>query len=477
MAKQINTGETTLQAAAAAKDFVAQITAIPAQSRQALFDQFAAANQGVTGLGGGAMAAQKVLTSFEYQDKAAALGFSGQQMAALTGMAANQVGGAEDKTSIALRAAAAQRNKLMSAEQYVGNVGVLSSVGGKSEDLEEIMKTAVASGMDNSKNIAQMVQATAQMSAGMAKFGMAGGKEIDEMMGASYQRLQAAGIDENLRVGMAMTAMEKQRDMYTESGMDLGSIGELAGLSKIDPRMTSGEKRVVQKMLDPAAIQKIVGTKDPAMARAEAEKLGLGDMYDRIGKEGFVQIEREKQLKMARNMDLHLYAKNPNQLNSPLKEMDPEMQRFMMASGFFSKAGAYAGEAGTKGVIKEYDDQYEGIKRTKQEQEMKMQKDAAAPFGGDPTKAMEAIATTLGEISKNLDPAKAQQKAKGAAETKEELQPLTQAASSLVRSANALETIAGLFVNRFGKPGEVLETTMRSQYSASKSKKGGTGSW
>ena len=55
---------------------------------------------------------------------------------------------------------------IMNEQQYFQNTGALTQVGGNADkNLEEILKNAVANGMDNAKSISQMVQATVQLAA------------------------------------------------------------------------------------------------------------------------------------------------------------------------------------------------------------------------------------------------------------------------------------------------------------------------
>ena len=221
---------TALEANAAAEQLAGVANAIPADLLQSVYNQSKGAYYNTIGAGGAADAAASTLMDNTYLKNAAASGMSPGMASQLAGLSIQNIGGSEASTSVALKAAKAQATGLTSAESYVGMAGQLAGVGGGTNDLEEIMKNAVAAGMDNAKNIQQMVSATVALSSNMAKVGIGGAEAAGNVLGRKAQQLTDGGMDKNLAMISAQSQVEIQNSMMEDRSMDIGSLYKMKEL-------------------------------------------------------------------------------------------------------------------------------------------------------------------------------------------------------------------------------------------------------
>ena len=79
-------------------------------------------------------------------------------------------------------------------------MGALAGVGGTNADLETILRRAVEAGMDNSKNVGQMVAATVQLASADAKMGLQTSMGVHTLM---QKAVQDSILPANMRAGVA----------------------------------------------------------------------------------------------------------------------------------------------------------------------------------------------------------------------------------------------------------------------------------
>lgn len=127
---------------------------------------------------------------------------------------------------------AGQRGQ-MSREGYMSAAARMMSMGGSNSDLQEIIEVATARGMDNSKNITQMVDATAQMSAGLGSIGVSGVGAASGLLNFSAQSMVDGGVNRNLAIGAAATSMQNMNASLTNQGFNLGNVMERQRLRNI----------------------------------------------------------------------------------------------------------------------------------------------------------------------------------------------------------------------------------------------------
>jgi hypothetical protein len=260
-----------LEANAAAEQLASVANAIPADLLQSVYNQSKGSYYNTIGAGSGADAAASTLMDNSYLKNAAAQGMSPGMAAQLTGLSISNIGGAEAGTSAALKAAKAQASGVMSAEQFIGMSGQLTGVGGGTNDLEEIMKNAVAAGMDNAKNIQQMVSATMSLSSNMAKVGIAGAEGAGNVLGRKAQQLTAGGMDPNLAMISAQSQVEIQNSMMEDRSMDIGSLYKMKELKTSFPNASTLQ---LNRMAGLGESELEAMFKDPELAK----KQGLGSV-------------------------------------------------------------------------------------------------------------------------------------------------------------------------------------------------------
>jgi hypothetical protein len=168
---------------------------------------------GIASRGMGSMRSGALNTLFNgsNQMQLARLGLGVQDQASLLQGGVGALGG-EFNTSDIFSAGRIQRSGITSGSQYMQNLGQLSSVGGGSKELEDIMTMAVAAGMDNSKNVGEMVDATKNMSQSAGAFGADITSGAANTIGAqkSLNRLGFSGIKGKDQLDKIIDISQKQ---------------------------------------------------------------------------------------------------------------------------------------------------------------------------------------------------------------------------------------------------------------------------
>ena len=137
-----------------------------------------------------------------------------------------------------------------SGEQYMDLRAQIASSGGTQTDLATVLARAVASGMDSSKNIADMTNTMSHMAAASSAGGVSTFGGAATSVAGSIAALKAAGLSDPMAIGAAgqmgstLNATSKQRDISISSmvqsarlhnlGLNAGTmLGEAA--AKMDP--------------------------------------------------------------------------------------------------------------------------------------------------------------------------------------------------------------------------------------------------
>lgn len=231
------------------------------------------------GLGGRRGAIFSQMNSQSNLDLLGSLGVDPTRAAGLTATGTAALG-SSFRTNMLHRGAELRRAGYMTEEQYLGNVGALSNFGStqsSTQNLEAILKNAIANGMDSSKNIAQMVQLTGTMAARSA------GAGIDTITGAQrvtanlMDSLKAQGIDPNARMAVAANTADWMSRTLGDTSYSLGTVSRFAS-----SRGLAGNDAVLRGLLStlkPEQIQEI------ASGKGGANKFGVADLfYDADGK-------------------------------------------------------------------------------------------------------------------------------------------------------------------------------------------------
>lgn len=142
---------------------------------------------------------------------------------------AGEFGGAGAGIGMIESAGRAQQKGIMSREDYISSAARLVAAGGDNDDLQDI----ITKGMENAKNINQMVEASIQMSAGLSNLGVSGIDSTQNMLSASVQDYMNLGVNKNLATGAALSNMQALSGAMQSKGMTFGNMMERAGLRRI----------------------------------------------------------------------------------------------------------------------------------------------------------------------------------------------------------------------------------------------------
>jgi hypothetical protein len=267
----------------AAKNLTAEERHIRAQQMQAFYNQGLGLYSSTMGLGSGSEV-QSQLMNAEMLQGLAANGISPEMSVQLSGML-GQAGSMSAVGGIDMIRGAGRAGQLgqMGREEYIGAASRLVAAGGQNSDLEDIIAAATTKGMDNSKNIAQMVDATLGLSSGLASIGIGGTSTVADMLGASSQFLIDQGVNKNLATGAAAQGIQDYNKGITDTGFNLGNILERGGLRNMKSlRGASTEQmnNLTGMSLEQIAVLQGGGTE----AKNLANELGISNLVMKDGK-------------------------------------------------------------------------------------------------------------------------------------------------------------------------------------------------
>jgi hypothetical protein len=207
-----------------------------------------------------------------------------------------------------------------SPDQYIQARGRLSSVGGGADDLEQIMRNAVAAGMDSSKNIMEMVGAINELGQQNAAIGFNVTEATTAGLSRGVQGLRDNGVSRNMAVQAAKKAGLTAEQVGTSSDLDIFNMMEWGEYQSAfgDLKMYESESllRASPKALD--KIRKLHAASGDenlteeerkekrAEALREAEKLGLGEVLTDEGETTkALDISRRQQTNWLTGLGMH----------------------------------------------------------------------------------------------------------------------------------------------------------------------------
>lgn len=172
----------------------------------------------------------------------------------------------------------AQRG-IMGREDYLGAAARLTAAGASDKDLQDI----ITKGMENAKNINQMVDASIQMSAGLAQMGVSGAGAMQDALSAQVQGYMGLGINNNLATGTAVASLTNLSNRMKETGMNFGNIYELAQLRGISG--LEGASVAQMEQLRGLGVEQIATLRGGGkQAQLLARRLGIDDLVMQDGK-------------------------------------------------------------------------------------------------------------------------------------------------------------------------------------------------
>ena len=222
-------------------------------------------------------------TSKESRSNFQKFGVNPNEVLPLLHQAGSQMGAAftsatsEKQQGILSKAAELQQARVMSTQQYVGNLGQLTQVGGGQKQLEEIMSNAVARGVGNAKNISDLVSIVTSISSKTGANVAAGAVSIVGRTVNALSTIMPGAENEQLRLARTQSALENINSRITSTGMDFPSITAFASLSQKFQGVSAQSRLVAQRDVTAQDISQIEtlqkrikgGNKEEA---AEAEK-------------------------------------------------------------------------------------------------------------------------------------------------------------------------------------------------------------
>ena len=276
----ISQGQKVIQRYGQMRQYDQFLNAVPDAVAQRTIDTFKGTGVATRGLGGMRGATIAGLTNPDFVSQMAEYGLSQDDTARLTGQGAAALGKRFSVGDIA-RGGQLQRAGIMqSADQYIQARGALSSVGGDSNDLEEIMKNAVAAGMDNSKNIMEMVNATTQLSSRSAAMGIDAASGAATVMGRGARALTDMGVSENMANQAAALGAATADRALTSKSMSLGNVVESGLIDKQFGKTATRAQREAMKLFDTSQLQKL---KEGGVEGADKVMLGLTRILEESG--------------------------------------------------------------------------------------------------------------------------------------------------------------------------------------------------
>lgn len=232
-------GEVAVERANQMKHVDDTVNRIGDQFSQMFRDQIGSATEATRGAGSGRNAAFKTLTDPGALSRIAEQGFlSPEQAAGLTKSGVQGLGAGFRGESDIVRAGQIQRGGSMSAEQYMQARSGLASGGGGAKELEELMAKAVASGMNNSKNIQELVHSSSMMASrtAVATATNTAGAAIDIMSRATQS---FSNLDPNLRAQVAQSGLDAAKNLQQSKDMSPASVLAFSELRQAFPQLSS----------------------------------------------------------------------------------------------------------------------------------------------------------------------------------------------------------------------------------------------
>ena len=277
--KELNTDQVMIQRANQIRQLDDVMNSVPDFMMQAGRDTFADITMATRGQGGRREGLMQQLMSPGSMGRLASQGLNRREIAQMASRMTDTVG--NFSVSDMEEMGQFRRAGLLRTDQSVAARGMLTDVGGGQDALKQILTEATAAGMDNSKNIMQMTQATVQFAQATAGAGVSTVSQSSNMLSRMVQGMN--GVPANMRVGAAQAAMQNIQSSTTDGGMNLANVMRFGRL-----RETGID--------DVATLDRLSKMSPQELARAqEAQRSGDADTLIRLGVYGL----NEKQLNQA----------------------------------------------------------------------------------------------------------------------------------------------------------------------------------
>jgi hypothetical protein len=276
--------DVTFQSMGAMRELQKQTRFIPTFEMQKFFSQQRSIYNNAQGLGNASASAMSGALMDTADggtlDQLAKAGIRASEAAAMLPMfkQAGTLGDTSIVRAMTTAGSVAQRG-IMGKEDYLGAAARLTAAGGSDKDLQDI----ITKGMENAKNINQMVDASIQMSAGLAQMGVSGVGAMQDALSAQVQGYMGLGVNKNLATGTAVANLTNLSNRMKETGMNFGNIYETAQLRGIEG--LEGASVAQMEQLRGLGIEQLTTLRGGGkQAQLLARRLGIDDLVMKDGK-------------------------------------------------------------------------------------------------------------------------------------------------------------------------------------------------
>jgi len=203
----------------------------------------------------------------------AGLGVSADEMPTLFAQASGAFGSDLSAVTTGMKAAATQtqRGYFGSTGEALQAAGSLAGVGGV--DMASVLKEAVATGMDASKHIQEMVSGITGLSRQSMLYGVDTSESVSNVLSRSNHALGAAGFGVNQRNAMSQHAFQAVEGMFRDDSLTIQNLGALELLNQ---GMSDA------KMIDKQTLMTL-GVGEVANVRGASSASDLNDVFSKLG--------------------------------------------------------------------------------------------------------------------------------------------------------------------------------------------------
>lgn len=392
-------------------------------STQSYMDYSRNIGSATVGMGGLRFAGFEQMTSQNMLSRMSGVGINPQMAAQMAAMGVQNLGRDFNPNQI-VRAGELRQGGYMNEQQYMQSLTQLSNVGGNAaQNMEEILKNAVANGMDNAKSIAQMVQATSTLASKSAAAGIDTLAGSTQVIGKIMDRLEDAGVPINMRGAAAQQSAAFVDQTLSDKGLNLNTITRWQQTGAAFRGASMAQIRKLTSM-NAEEMEQLRGPNGAAFAKRVGLDNLLVDPDGKVNPDRLSEIQREQFTQvvntvMPRGMSESARRKfigagsmsEVDRLNKEGGISDAEMRDFRAAAaergisleGTLGAVGAERARAGTvrtatEGGAGEIDKQRQA-EAEGQRRVLEQGREVIDALGG-----LKGLTTALQDIAKNFNP-------------------------------------------------------------------------
>jgi hypothetical protein len=240
MGKGITRASTELQLAGQYGNLMDTVNQVPDAAKQAFYNYRMGALHSMRGAGGGFSNLYATATSDATLKQMAGFGISPEQSAELFGVGARAIGNQftrnpNQAANIVGRAGELQAAGYMSAQDYLGRVGQMTQLGGSQKDVEDILTSAVARGVDDAKSLDGLFTMAQALSRDSASRGIGAVGAVQGAMGIGLDIYKNLPIDESLKQNLVQSQLQQNISRMTNVAVDPANMIYMANMQRSLP--------------------------------------------------------------------------------------------------------------------------------------------------------------------------------------------------------------------------------------------------